>query len=97
LVGAGYALPLFVGFCLLFLSLNIFLIYRKKNLSSTIALQCEVPNKIWFAKDVSYDHLRVFGCKVFVHVPKDERSKLDAKTREVIFVGYGQNEFGYRL
>ncbi|RDY13920.1 hypothetical protein CR513_01100, partial [Mucuna pruriens] len=36
---------------------------------------------IWFGKDVKYDHLRVFGCKAFVHVPKDERSKLDMKTR----------------
>ncbi|KAA0051598.1 Retrovirus-related Pol polyprotein from transposon TNT 1-94 [Cucumis melo var. makuwa] len=33
----------------------------------------------------------------FVHVPKDERSKLDAKTKPCVFLGYGQNEFGYRL
>ena len=41
--------------------------------------------------------MRVFGCKAFVHVPKDERSKLDAKTRQCIFIGYGLDEFGYRL
>jgi len=41
--------------------------------------------------------LRVFGCKAFVHVPKDERSKLDVKTRQCIFIGYGQDEYGYRL
>ena len=35
--------------------------------------------------------------KAFVHVPKDERSKLDAKTRQCIFIGYGLDEFGYRL
>ena len=47
---------------------------------------------------MSYDHLRVFGCKSFVHVPKDERSKLDAKARQCIFIGYGlDGEFGYRL
>ncbi|WMV15201.1 hypothetical protein MTR67_008586 [Solanum verrucosum] len=34
---------------------------------------------------------------VFVHVPKDERSKLDVKTRQCIFVGYDQDEFGYRF
>ncbi|RDX97966.1 hypothetical protein CR513_19192, partial [Mucuna pruriens] len=44
------------------------------NLSPVVALNTEVPNKIWFGKDVKYDHLRVFGCKAFVHVPKDERS-----------------------
>ena len=46
---------------------------------------------------MKYDHLRVFGCKAFVHVLKDERSKLDAKSRQCIFTGYGENEFGYRF
>ncbi|KAG8478926.1 hypothetical protein CXB51_028925 [Gossypium anomalum] len=59
---------------------------------------CDVQDRVWFGKDVSYDYLCVFGCKAFVHVPKDERSKLDAKTRQSIFIGYGlDGEFGYRL
>ena len=67
------------------------------NLSPAVALNSEVPNKIWFGKNVKYDHLRFFGCKSFVHVPKDERSKLDAKSRHCIFIGYGEDEFGYRF
>lgn len=51
------------------------------NRSPIIALNNEVPDKIWFGKNVKYDQLRVFVCKAFVHVLKDERSKLDAKTR----------------
>ncbi|RDX78938.1 hypothetical protein CR513_40715, partial [Mucuna pruriens] len=39
------------------------------------------------ALNTKYDHLRVFGCKAFVHVPKDQRSKLDMKTRQGIFIG----------
>ena len=30
-------------------------------------------------------------------IPKYERSKLYVKTRQRVFVGYDQNEFGYRL
>ena len=67
------------------------------NLSPVVALQSDVPNSGWYGKDVFYDHLRVFGCKAFVHVPKDERSKLDAKKKQCIFIGYGLDEFGYRL
>ena len=67
------------------------------NLSPVVALNSEVPNKIRFGKNVKYDHLRVFGCKRFVHVSKDERSKLDAKSRQCIFIGYGEDEFGYRF
>lgn len=48
-----------------------------------VALNSEVPDQIWFGKNVNYDHLRVFGCKAFVHVPKDEISKLDAKKNNV--------------
>nr|KYP52472.1 Retrovirus-related Pol polyprotein from transposon TNT 1-94 [Cajanus cajan] len=67
------------------------------NLSPAVALNTEVSDKFWFDKNVSYDYLRVFGCKTFVYVPKDERSKLDTKTRQCIFIGYGHNEFGYML
>ena len=39
--------------------------------------------------------MKVFGCKASVHVLKDERSKLDVKSKQCIFIGYGQDEFGY--
>ena len=39
----------------------------------------------------------MFGCKTFIHVPRDERSKLDNKTKQCIFLGYSNEEFGYRL
>ena len=32
-----------------------------------------------------------------MHVPKEERSKLDDKSTLCIFIGYGDEEFGYRL
>ncbi|KAI5315215.1 hypothetical protein L3X38_044391 [Prunus dulcis] len=67
------------------------------NLSPSAPLNGDVPSKFWSGKDVSYNHLKVFGCRAFVHIPKDERSKLDAKSKECIFVGYGNEEFGYRL
>ncbi|RDY10772.1 hypothetical protein CR513_04649, partial [Mucuna pruriens] len=50
-----------------------------------------------FGKYAKYDHLQVFGCKAFVHVLEDKRSKLDMKIRQCIFVGYGQDEYDYRL
>ena len=67
------------------------------NLTPTVILDSEVPNKIWFDKNVSYDHLHVFGCKAFVHISRDERSKLDAKIRLCIFIGYVEDEFVYKL
>ena len=67
------------------------------NLSPSVSLNGDVLEKVWTRKEVSYDHLRVFGCRAFIHIPKDERSKLDPKAKQCIFLGYGHEEFGYRL
>ena len=34
---------------------------------------------------------------MYVHIPKDEKSKLDDKAKKCIFLSYGHEEFGYRL
>ena len=67
------------------------------NLTRCVPLEFDVLDRIWSNNEISYDHLRVFGCKTFVHIPKDERSKLDAKTRPCVFIGYGQDDLGYRF
>jgi hypothetical protein len=42
-------------------------------------------------------HLRVFGSKVWVHVPKANRKKLDDKAVQGRFVGYGSTPSLYRV
>jgi len=51
------------------------------NLSPSVPLAGDIPQRVWSGKEVSYKHLKVFGCRAFVHVPMDERSKLDSKTK----------------
>ncbi|KAM2683111.1 hypothetical protein EV1_044763 [Malus domestica] len=67
------------------------------NRSPSVPLGLDVPERVWAGNDVSYSHLKVFGCKAFVHVPKEQRSKLDYKATPCIFLGYGGEDFGYRL
>ena len=40
------------------------------NLTPIIALGGDVPDKVWYGKDVYYDHLDIFEYKCSVHVPK---------------------------
>jgi len=42
-------------------------------------------------------HLRVFGSKAFVHIPKEKRNKLDFKGAPGHMVGYSINSKGYRI
>ena len=62
------------------------------NLSILVPLKGDVPKRVWTRKDVSNDHLRVFGCRAFFSYPK-----LDVKAKPCIFLGYGHEEFGFRL
>uniref|UniRef100_A0A2N9FPX7 Integrase catalytic domain-containing protein n=1 Tax=Fagus sylvatica TaxID=28930 RepID=A0A2N9FPX7_FAGSY len=54
-------------------------------------------NRTIVEKDASYAHLKVFRCKTFAHVPKEQRLKLDDKATPCIFVEYGDAKFGYKL
>ena len=45
------------------------------NLSLSAPLKGDVPERVCTGKNVSYDHLRVFSCREFVHSPKDESLK----------------------
>ena len=40
---------------------------------------------------------RTFGCEAFVHVDKENITKLDAKSKKCTFIGYGVDDYGYRL
>lgn len=74
------------------------------NLSPLASLDGDVLERVWIRKDVFHKHLRVFGCRACIHIPKDERSKFDDihipkddEAKERIFLGCGHEEFGYKL
>ena len=46
------------------------------------------PYEQWMGKEPNLQHLRVIGSKCFVHVPKEQRKKLDDTAKEMILVGY---------
>ena len=68
-----------------------------RNRSPSSAVGGITPHQAWYGQKPRVDHLRVFGCTAFVHVPKDERWKLDSKTRKCILLGYGGVQKGYRV
>ena len=42
-------------------------------------------------------HLRIFRCPVYVHVPRERRTKLDPSSRKGVFVDYGKSAKAYRI
>ena len=39
----------------------------------------------------------MFGCSAYADIVRDERSKLDAKSRQCIFLGYHKGVKGFKL
>ena len=55
----------------------------------------ESPYFSLFAKQPSYDNLRVFGCVCFVHLPPHERHKLSSQSVRCSFLGYNVCQKGF--
>lgn len=68
-----------------------------RNRSPTSTLKDMTPYEALNGRKPNVKHLRTFGCISHVHIPKDEREKLDSKSRRCILLGYGSITKGYRL
>lgn len=55
------------------------------------------PEEIWSMKPQDLSHLRVFGCRAMMHIPKMKRTKFQPKSTPCIFVGYSSTTKGYTL
>ena len=67
------------------------------NRGPSTSLDGGVPEEAWTGKKVNYSFLNHFGCEAFVHINNENRTKLEAKSKKYTFIGYGVNDFGYRL
>ena len=67
------------------------------NKSPLSTLGDKTPQEVWNGKEPSLTHLKVFGYDAYVHVPKENRSKMDKKAEKCIFIGYKDGLKGYKL
>lgn len=67
------------------------------NRSPSKVLEEQTPEEKWSGKKPNLAHMKIFGSKAMVHVPKQKRLKWDKKSEEMIFMGYCDNTKGYRL
>jgi hypothetical protein len=56
-----------------------------------------IKEESWTGKKVNYSFLKTFGCESFVHIDKENRTKLEEKSKKCTFIGYNVNDFGYLL
>ena len=68
-----------------------------RNRCPTSTLVNKTPYEALYNCKPNVKHFRVFGCICFSHISKDDRLKLDKKSKKCIFLGYDSNIKGYRL
>ena len=68
-----------------------------RNRSPTSSFKGATPYERWHGVKPNVEHLRVFGCKVYAHVPAEKRKKLDQKAEKGVFVGYLEGSKGYKI
>ena len=57
----------------------------------------KTPFQMFYGKAPSIARLRTFGCRAYIHTPKEKRGKLDDVSTPGIMVGYAENTKGYRI
>ena len=60
-------------------------------------LEKKTPKEVFFGKKLEVSNLIIFGCPMYIHIPKEKRTKLDPLGRKGIFVGYSERSKAYRI
>lgn len=73
---------------------------------TTVYIQNRSPHKIlndmtskeaFIGKRPNVDNIWIFGCPIYIHIPKDKRKKLDPIGIKGIFVGYNTSSKEYKV
>jgi hypothetical protein len=60
-------------------------------------LKDKTPEEVFSGIKPEVGHLRIFGCHVYIHVPKEKRTKMEPSSKKGVFVGYSENSKAYRI
>ena len=60
-------------------------------------LKNKIPEEVFSNKKLEVNHLKIFDCPVYIHIPKEKRTKLDPSGKKGIFVGYSEGLKEYRI
>jgi hypothetical protein len=65
------------------------------NIGPSSSLDGRIPEEQWTGKKVNCSFLKTFGCEAFVHIDKENRTKLEAKSKNLLLTDSGtiDNDF----
>jgi transposase InsO family protein len=64
---------------------------------SPVSNRDKTPWELFFGYTPDVSHLRAFGARAYVHIPKEKRNKLESRSTPGYMVGYAPGTKGYRV
>jgi hypothetical protein len=62
-----------------------------------VILKGNTPKEVFSGIKPEVGLLRIFGCHVYIHVPKEKRTKMEPSCKKGVFLGYSENAKAYRI
>jgi hypothetical protein len=69
--------------------------YTRNRLPSRV--HGKTPLEKFFGEKPDVSHMRVFGARVYMHIPKENRKKMQSVSERGVFVGYEPDCKAYRV
>ena len=60
-------------------------------------LENKTLEEVFSSKKPEINHLRIFGCPMYIHIPKEKWTKLDPSGKKGVFVGYSESSKAYKI
>lgn len=57
----------------------------------------KTPEEAFISEKPKVGHFRIFGCPVYIHVPKEKRVKLEPFGKKGTYVGYSETSKAYKI
>jgi len=57
----------------------------------------KAPEEVFTGNKPEVIYLRIFGCLVYIHVPKEKRTKLEPSRKKGTLIGYNETSKDYRI
>jgi hypothetical protein len=68
-----------------------------QNRSPHVIMGEKTPEEAFTGEKPEVGHLRIFGCPVSIHIPKEKRTKMEPFGNKGIFVGYNETSKAYTI
>ena len=68
-----------------------------QNRSPHRVFENKTPEEAFTGVNPDVNHLRILGCSVYIHIPKEKRSKLEPSRKKGTFVGYSEISKAYQI